>query len=1451
MSNNFSISAKIKNIFLISNLLLYASVFSQCITPPTPTAGLVTTSTATINFPSTIATSTIEWGKAGYSPNTNTEYGNPISSSGYDIQNNINTYTIEGLEPSTTYDVYVRRLCGGGALSANCAKLTFTTTNNCFDVDVPYIETFSTLAATNSFNAGKFGLPECTRSINNITDPKWRGDFANGNGFLSLKGVSNNSSISYFITKGINLTAGVPYLVKFDTNSAFNVTYNVGTSISSIINNNTSSGSGGIFTPSISDIYYFGFLCQTNGSTSLFSLDNIKITDNTNPCQTPSALSATGVSATEISVSYNSPTGTSVFIEYKTQSGNTINTVLAPSSPYVLTGLLPNETYKIRIRQQCATNSLSDFTDYFVVQTANCSTVPSSLVTVAITSNSTLLNWQAPTADYYQIYVSLNNTLAPVNNTGSLYDSTATTKFISGLTSNTIYYYWVRSVCGSLPSAWSTGDQFTTAALNNCNVADDFFPETPFTPACTGAIEGICFARTSELSIINFLANKQYNFSSSIATDYITISNTLGVVYASGQSPLIWSSGSNSGKLIYVIHTNSSCGTDNSNIRIKYITCSSPLSGCASPFGLAATNVSSNNAVLNWNEPSTVPSNGYGYYYSINNITPDATTAPTGSCIANTIAISNLSAQTTYYFWVRSNCNTLNSNWVSGGSFTTPLAPVCGLPSNLSVFNITNTSAQFSWNAPTPAPTTGYQFYATTTNVTPSNAISTTVNIISTSSANFNGLTSGTTYFFWVRSVCGTTASVWVSGGSFTTTGTSFCNAPISPTTSNITTTSATISWTAPSAIPANGYQYYYSAFYSVPTASTIPKGIVAGTSVTLTGLQSGVKYYTWVRSNCGNGQSAWLNVADFTTLSSGCDAPYSVEIFLVYNDGATIKWNTPLVVPSNGYQYYYSTDPSGPTTSAVPSGSSTNSIINLNALMSGTTYYFWVRSNCGTQQSNWSQASSFTTYCSKIINLTDSNPTLSSIQLSWGLQYPTATPANGYDYFISTNNTTPTTLITPTGSTSNTNITITSGLLPNTTYYYWVRSNCGNYLNSWGLFNSFITSNQCTSPSNIVNSSSSIGTVSAYISWTPSVVAPSTGYQYYLSTTNIAPLNSYNTTTNVSTSNTISLTGLTQNTTYYIWVRSICGNETTPWVSGSFSTLAPCSAPSSIVIANITATTANISWTAGAFSPSTGYQYYSSTVNSAPLNSYSINNVSTANSADLTALLPDTTYYIWVRSICGNLKSQWISGNSFTTAQLSSLNCNFALYGLYPALTFTPSCTGTAELIANNAYAGEYTNVNLLANKQYNFSSSISTDFITITDATNTILLANGITPVVWSSNTYSGIVKYFIHSNANCGSTNISRSRFINCSNNLSNNNFNRSEFVLYPNPVTDILNISFDKEISTVSIFNLIGQEVITNFLNKKVGILDVSNLPSGTYIVKVTADNFVKTLKFIKE
>ena len=84
------------------------------------------------------------------------------------------------------------------------------------------------------------------------------------------------------------------------------------------------------------------------------------------------------------------------------------------------------------------------------------------------------------------------------------------------------------------------------------------------------------------------------------------------------------------------------------------------------------------------------------------------------------------------------------------------------------------------------------------------------------------------------------------------------------------------------------------------------------------------------------------------------------------------------------------------------------------------------------------------------------------------------------------------------------------------------------------------------------------------------------------------------------------------------------------------------------------------------------------------------------------------------------------------------------------------------------------------------------------------------------------------------------------------LGNDSFDSSNFTYYPNPVKNVLNLSYNQDIAAVDVFNLIGQKVSNNEINATVGQVDMTELPSGVYLVKVTtANNQSKTIRVIKE
>jgi hypothetical protein len=83
------------------------------------------------------------------------------------------------------------------------------------------------------------------------------------------------------------------------------------------------------------------------------------------------------------------------------------------------------------------------------------------------------------------------------------------------------------------------------------------------------------------------------------------------------------------------------------------------------------------------------------------------------------------------------------------------------------------------------------------------------------------------------------------------------------------------------------------------------------------------------------------------------------------------------------------------------------------------------------------------------------------------------------------------------------------------------------------------------------------------------------------------------------------------------------------------------------------------------------------------------------------------------------------------------------------------------------------------------------------------------------------------------------------------LSNSNFTTSKVKLYPNPTSNVLNIESLGTIQTISVYNVLGQEVINKALNSTSTSLDVSSLNSGIYVVKTVVDGVASSTKFIKQ
>lgn len=82
------------------------------------------------------------------------------------------------------------------------------------------------------------------------------------------------------------------------------------------------------------------------------------------------------------------------------------------------------------------------------------------------------------------------------------------------------------------------------------------------------------------------------------------------------------------------------------------------------------------------------------------------------------------------------------------------------------------------------------------------------------------------------------------------------------------------------------------------------------------------------------------------------------------------------------------------------------------------------------------------------------------------------------------------------------------------------------------------------------------------------------------------------------------------------------------------------------------------------------------------------------------------------------------------------------------------------------------------------------------------------------------------------------------------LDNDKFDMAAFRYHPNPVADFLTISYDQNISAVTIFDMTGKKVFEKAINNTDTQIDFSGLASGVYTMKVQAEKNEQTLKIVK-
>ncbi len=263
-----------------------------------------------------------------------------------------------------------------------------------------------------------------------------------------------------------------------------------------------------------------------------------------------------------------------------------------------------------------------------------------------------------------------------------------------------------------------------------------------------------------------------------------------------------------------------------------------------------------------------------------------ATVSPNGTVAAGTSVTATATANEGYQFvnWtvsgnVVSSANpytfTVTANTALVANFEALPEPDCETPTNVTVSDVTLTSATIAWTAGEgqnswDVHVTGIGYDQTFTT--------------STNPYTVTGLNADVVYTVTVRANCSATAfSEWSAPATFTT---SSCQSVSGVTVSNVTTNSAQVSWTAVQGV--NGYEVEYGASGFNQGAGTTVQA--STNSASLTGLTANMAYDVYVRSVCGEGvYSAWSNVTSFTTdEGEGIDDVNSAAIALYPNPATT-----------------------------------------------------------------------------------------------------------------------------------------------------------------------------------------------------------------------------------------------------------------------------------------------------------------------------------------------------------------------------------------------------------------------------------------------------------------------------------------------------------------------------------------------------------------------------------
>jgi len=498
----------------------------------------------------------------------------------------------------------------------------------------------------------------------------------------------------------------------------------------------------------------------------------------------------------------------------------------------------------------------------------------------------------------------------------------------------------------------------------------------------------------------------------------------------------------------------------------------------------------------------------------------------------------NLLFGTTYYWRARSRHSADTTTWSSTWSFTTMNGMALSLPSNGATNQAVNVN--LDWAAINGITHYDVEYDTTASFNSPLHQVQTTLSGYSNYTPG--NLLFSTTYYWRARSRHSQDTSTWSSVWSFTTTDGK--PAHVSPAnTSTGISLNPTIDWSAVNGITL--YQYEYSADPAFSSAT--PTGTGTTSQAGLSNLSYGQTYYWRVRTCHSADTSDWSTPWSFTTLyqlttpvvlSSPADGTTGIATSTV-----NMTWQT--YATAVFYEYMYANNAS--FNNAVSGSAVTTSQVTA-PLLPGTTYYWKVRANNGSGYSPWSTAWTFATSGLAVPVLISPANGATDQNLSLTLDWQDAAAATFYEYELDDDIAFGSPMANGSVTTSYTSV---AGLSYGTTYYWRVRSSDGSNFSAWCAPWSF-TTGTLSAPTLITpaNGASNQTVTNLLLDW--SDVSGASMFEYYYDT----DINFTNPTHAIVTVSQVTITGLSNNTSYFWKVRSSDGTNYSPFTAiWSFTT--------------------------------------------------------------------------------------------------------------------------------------------------------------------------------------------------------------------------------------------------------------------------------------------------------